>query len=364
MANKAIQEQRMKGYFIQAAKEILKGEGLKSVSVRNIADQAGYSYATLYNYFKDLKGLFFECIKEFQDECEEYVVNETKKVPRGAEKIKAISKAYAKYFIQYPSVFELFYLEKISDIEGKQSISDLICDFHDRLCAQEWDYCVKNEIVGLGQANSMRSILKYQVPGLLLLYLNRSNPVDYAEFMTILDKQLEKIVKTEYVNKKVRLFEDDIIDFILEDHLNKVCYVHYTKDEKVVQQILSEGFKYVDSFHQTAIQVYNDRHDLVYKHSMFKNYGKYVLVINISTDIYNFYSNGLKKDSKIKYHIENILTEQHPITNENGELVYILPTQFIKGYINHETGEMVTNPKFDPNYNPIVFAENLKQNNL
>jgi AcrR family transcriptional regulator len=200
MANKTKQEQRMKGYFIQAAKEILKGEGLKSVSVRNIADQAGYSYATLYNYFKDLKGLFFECIKDFQDECEEYIIKETKNIPQGVDKIKAISKAYAKYFIQYPSVFELFYLEKISDIEGKQSISNLICDFHDRLCAKDWEYCIKEDMVTLGQANSMRSVLKYQIPGLLLLYLNRTNPIDYSDFMIILDKQLERIIKTEYIS--------------------------------------------------------------------------------------------------------------------------------------------------------------------
>jgi AcrR family transcriptional regulator len=69
MKNKEIQEQRMRGYFIQATKNILKGEGLKSISVRNIADQAGYSYATLYNYFKDVNELIFLCVNDFQEEC-------------------------------------------------------------------------------------------------------------------------------------------------------------------------------------------------------------------------------------------------------------------------------------------------------
>ena len=49
MKNKEIQEKRMRDYFIQATREILKGEGIESISVRNIADRAGYSYATLYN---------------------------------------------------------------------------------------------------------------------------------------------------------------------------------------------------------------------------------------------------------------------------------------------------------------------------
>jgi DNA-binding transcriptional regulator YbjK len=63
---KQIQEQRMKSYFIQAAKDMLKGEGLKSLSVRSVADRAGYSFATLYNYFKDLNELIFVCVKIFR----------------------------------------------------------------------------------------------------------------------------------------------------------------------------------------------------------------------------------------------------------------------------------------------------------
>jgi len=105
MGNKEIQEQRMKNYFIQATKEILKGEGLKCISVRNVADRAGYSYATLYNYFKDIKDLIFECVVDFQQECEEFVKAESKKSSAGKEKIKAVTTAYIKYFIQYPGIF-------------------------------------------------------------------------------------------------------------------------------------------------------------------------------------------------------------------------------------------------------------------
>ena len=54
MKNKDVQEMRMKNYFIQATKEILKSEGIKHVSVRSVADRAGYSYTTMYNYFKEI----------------------------------------------------------------------------------------------------------------------------------------------------------------------------------------------------------------------------------------------------------------------------------------------------------------------
>ena len=135
MNNKEIQEQLMKGYFMQATKELLKGEGLKSLNVRNIAQQAGYSFATLYNYFKDVKELVFLCVEDFQKECAAEITQKVNGIPSGPEKIKAITKAYMAYFVQYPSVFNLFFIEKLGDIGQKQPTANLIFTFLDRLTA-------------------------------------------------------------------------------------------------------------------------------------------------------------------------------------------------------------------------------------
>src|ERR1035437_3316379 len=165
MQKKEIQEQRIKGYFIEAAKEMLKGEGLKSISVRNIAERAGYSYTTLYNYFKDLNELIFLCVKDFQNECELSVLDEIKKTPRGTEKIKAITKAYIKYFVQYPGIFELFFIEKISNIGSKQPTTELISTFLDRLCDQEWEYCINQQLMSKETANAVMRQLRFSTTG-------------------------------------------------------------------------------------------------------------------------------------------------------------------------------------------------------
>ena len=195
MLNKEIQEQRMKNYFIQATKEILKGEGLRAVSVRNVADKAGYSYATLYNYFKDIKDLIFECVKDFQEEGEEFVTAEVRTSTHGMEKIKSITKAYMKYFIQYPGIFELFYIEKTINLVNKQPTIDLINTFLDRLCTEEWEYLIKNKILKKKDADIIKSKLRYLVPGILLLYLTRGNPATYKEFINITNEQLDDIIK-------------------------------------------------------------------------------------------------------------------------------------------------------------------------
>ena len=194
MERKQIQEQRIKGYFIQAAKELLKGEGLKRVSVRIVADRAGYSYATLYNYFKNLNDLIFECIKEFQAECEEHVKAKTKKSPDGEQKIKDIVKAYVSYFTEYPGVFELFFLERMGDLCNKKEISELIYHSLDSLCNEQWDYLVAEGKLTANEAESKKQLLRFAITGLLVFYENRLQPNTYKEFTKLLDAQLDSIL--------------------------------------------------------------------------------------------------------------------------------------------------------------------------
>ena len=52
VTNKDIQTERLLRYFLDAAKNIIKSEGLDALTVRSVADKAGYSYGTLYNYYK------------------------------------------------------------------------------------------------------------------------------------------------------------------------------------------------------------------------------------------------------------------------------------------------------------------------
>lgn len=197
MVKNAVQEERMRNYFIQATKEILRGEGLKVVSVRNIAERAGYSYATLYNYFNDVNELIFECINDFQEECEEFIEARTKKSERGLNKIKDTVIAYANFFVQHPGIFELFYLEKPNDISRKQPTLDLIYNFIDRLTMEEWVYCIKNNIKKMDEAERMKSEIRFLLPGMLLLYLNRRKPESYKQFSTELNSQIDYILHKE-----------------------------------------------------------------------------------------------------------------------------------------------------------------------
>lgn len=194
MKNKEIQEKRMKEYFIQATKDILKGEGIKGVSVRNIADQAGYSYATLYNYFKDVNDLVFVCVSDFQEECKLFINSQMPRDLDGVNRLKATILAYLKYFVEYPGIFDLFYLTKVGDFGNKQTIISVIENSLNDVCENEWNYCVEHDIFTLEESNRIKSQLRYTIIGLLLLYLNRLIPKSYSEFMKEANDQIDNLL--------------------------------------------------------------------------------------------------------------------------------------------------------------------------
>jgi len=194
MRSKDIQEQRIKSYFIEATKEIIKSEGIKALSVRTVSVRAGYSYATLYNYFKDLNDLIFICVSDFQKECIEFVNQKINDKDPIEVKIKSKIKSLANYFVQYPGIFELMYIEKMNDIGNQEKISLQIYNFFDDMCQEEWDKLNENNKMKKDVINQKKMILNHAVVGALVFYMNRQVPTDYSTFISNLDNQIDLIL--------------------------------------------------------------------------------------------------------------------------------------------------------------------------
>src|SRR5699024_10473074 len=63
---KEIQTARMWRYFLDAASELIKTKSLHEITIREIADKAGFTSSTVYNYFKDLSHLKFFAVMRLQ----------------------------------------------------------------------------------------------------------------------------------------------------------------------------------------------------------------------------------------------------------------------------------------------------------
>ena len=49
-----MKRQRVMDYFINATIDIVSESGIDSVTLRSVAEKAGYNSATLYNYFENI----------------------------------------------------------------------------------------------------------------------------------------------------------------------------------------------------------------------------------------------------------------------------------------------------------------------
>lgn len=157
-----------------------------------------------------------------------------------------------------------------------------------------------------------------------------------------------------------RLFEEKSLNFLFENKKDSRIFIHYTKDESTARNILHEGFRYADSFHKTALPVTGDRLDLLMKHNTRKSFGSYMMIICLSNTIFDHYSSELDRHDLKGIAVENILTESPPSRNENADNVFLLPNRYVKGYINHQTGETEVNPDFNPYYDSPAFSINIE----
>jgi AcrR family transcriptional regulator len=190
-----VQEERVRRYFIDAAKDLIRGEGLSVVTARNVAERAGYSYATLYNYFKDIRDLIFNCAEDFMTECCTFVMENAKGAKEGSDGLEAVSKNYAKFFVQYPGIFFLLFQQKQTDISTMSSEVAAIHTLFDTLTECEWKELARQTLCNADMLGLARENHKLAVHGLLMLYLNRRKDMDYLQLID------EIVAQTRFATK-------------------------------------------------------------------------------------------------------------------------------------------------------------------
>lgn len=110
MSNKELQRKRMEGYFIEAAKKLSYTCQRHELSVRRIAEEAGYSYATLYNYFRNADHLLWYLIINIFDDISGLLENIMISSLNGKGKLYEAAKSYVDYFFDNPNAFSLLFV--------------------------------------------------------------------------------------------------------------------------------------------------------------------------------------------------------------------------------------------------------------
>ncbi len=192
MGNKEIQRQRMMNYFIEAAKEIIQEEGVTGITVRKVGDRAGYSYATIYNYFSDIKGLLGYCIVEFLADCFKYVARFKDDILNPLEQFIIYSVSYFKYMAQNPNIFQLVFLEDMENLLDLQE-QNMEPDIN-RFMYEEIKKCADQGYIEHNQVKIIHDLIGNYIHGKLLFLLKGRGLESINEITTSMDEQIRFIM--------------------------------------------------------------------------------------------------------------------------------------------------------------------------
>mgnify|MGYP000285997043 CR=1 FL=1 len=110
---KEIQKQTVREEFIHITKEMIIREGADGVSVRKIADIANCSYATLYNYFRDMNDLLWHVVAALMRDMESEFQDIESQNSYDIKDLKTLCRRYFEYFCATPHLFTFFFFRDI-----------------------------------------------------------------------------------------------------------------------------------------------------------------------------------------------------------------------------------------------------------
>ena len=188
---KSVKAQRIESYFIDAAKEIIKKEGPDSVTVRKIADLSGYSYGSIYNYYKDLDELMFETRNAMIYDMMAMMGEGPHDSLSSVEDFKRINRIFLDFFIENSHIYTFFYNYPIKKT-GMTPIEEMNLSERNKMNYMPF---VENGMIQESDLEAVFKSILYSLYGLLTLYFS-----SYAMTKEQAHSDLDNII--EYILRK------------------------------------------------------------------------------------------------------------------------------------------------------------------
>ncbi|MDL2218305.1 TetR/AcrR family transcriptional regulator [Christensenellaceae bacterium OttesenSCG-928-M15] len=116
---KEIRRRRMLVYFITAAETLLREDGIHDLTIRKVAQEAGYSSATLYSYFKDLDELILFASLKYRREYLKKLSEEITETMTSLEQYRNIYRLFSFYAFREPEIYMNMYFGRHSGNLGE-----------------------------------------------------------------------------------------------------------------------------------------------------------------------------------------------------------------------------------------------------
>ena len=172
----------VKREFIDAAEAIILRDGVLSVTVRKIANATGYSYATIYHYFKDLDSLLIAVKERMVEDVMIHMTSAETPSFRDVADIQRMNRMYAQFYLDNPHIYEFFYTYRFSH----ETNPNYDLRFQDGW-ALAYESFVKNGVLRKKDVATVAKTIIYTIHGLLALYFSSNGLTKEALFQDMDD---------------------------------------------------------------------------------------------------------------------------------------------------------------------------------
>lgn len=189
-----LKAERVKQFFAETAKEMIIKEGVSSISVRKVADLAAYSYATMYNYFKNLDELLWYTRNIMIGDIVEHIKEHNRTEIRDVESIKKLFKTYVDYFIEYPNVFEFFFFHHLEKSEKKVTNIAQEMNFDEMLKATFEHFALSGKL-NIKELEIIIKTIVFSVHGMLMIYISNKDDMIKGDIYKSLDDMISYLFR-------------------------------------------------------------------------------------------------------------------------------------------------------------------------
>lgn len=189
----SLKRQRIRTYFLDAAKEMVANEGVEHISVRKVADVAGYSYATLYNYFEDINDLLGAVKQAMIKDLVEWIHKRVSTVSLDMDGLKRLFRVYMEYYFENPNVFKFFYFYRLVQPSIRSEEAETEPDF-DGMMRETFKGFVSAGKLKEGDIEAVGKTCIYAVHGMLTLYFSGNGNLTEELVFKELDKILDYLI--------------------------------------------------------------------------------------------------------------------------------------------------------------------------
>lgn len=112
--NKEMQRNRVMSDFINATNKLIRKDGIENISLRKVANLAGYNSATLYNYFENLDHLIFFGAMKYLNKYTRSLSNYLKESENSMDRFLKVWEHFCNYAYSEPQIYNAIFFPNLN----------------------------------------------------------------------------------------------------------------------------------------------------------------------------------------------------------------------------------------------------------